>query len=486
MVQRGPIVGDPVASGLVSSLARPGGNITGLSMLNTEISAKRVELLREVMPAVKRVAVLRDPVAPIQDLGATQAAARSLGLRPQVLSVGRPEEFHGAFRAAKNAGAEALIVLASSVFNHHRQGLVDLAADNRLIAVWEHRGFADAGGLMSYGPDLVDMTRSTSTRSSRARSPATCQWSSRPSSSWWSTSGPPRRWGSSFLTRSSSGRTKFWSEWRETAGEFRRTPNQAESRRTARSSGPGLAVLSLRPLTASVARASNIHMISTSETAVSCVIEDKRRLGQPEPRIRAGRPGPGARQEVSVRLAGDVRSRLRGRRQPEQRVRSIVARGVLPEEPLGPRLRLAEVLPVHDGDDKPVEHRRRRGVPREPVDEIGPALAERVPVPALHGDENPAVRGRGRHVHRGKARAPERVLGLGNAVLGQRRQARAEPAGWLLRGRAGREAELPLGLVVAAQLVVGDPERAASEGLRRQIGDARRERLQDLDRVSIY
>ena len=92
-----------------------------------------------MLPKVERVAVLRDPAVPALDLGATQAAARSLGLRLQMLSVGRPEEFHGAFEAARKAGAEALIVLALSVFNLHRQRLVDLAAQNRLLAVYEHR-----------------------------------------------------------------------------------------------------------------------------------------------------------------------------------------------------------------------------------------------------------------------------------------------------------------------------------------------------------
>jgi ABC-type uncharacterized transport system substrate-binding protein len=154
-----PVVGDPVASGLVSSLARPGGNVTGLSMLNTEISTKRVELLREVLPKIERVAVLHDPAADTPDVGATQAAARSLGLRLQVLTVGRPEEFLGAFEAARNAGAEALIVLASPVFNTYRRRLVDLAAQSRLIAVYEHQEFPYSGGLMSYGPNLVDMNR---------------------------------------------------------------------------------------------------------------------------------------------------------------------------------------------------------------------------------------------------------------------------------------------------------------------------------------
>jgi putative ABC transport system substrate-binding protein len=144
---------------LVSSLARPGGNVTGLSMLNTEISAKRVELLREVLPRIERVAVLRDPGAPPADLDATQTAARTLGFRLQPLSASRPEEFDGVFQAARNSRAEALIVLASGFFNTHRRRLVDLAAQHRLVTVWEHRDFAEAGGLMSYGPNLVDMNR---------------------------------------------------------------------------------------------------------------------------------------------------------------------------------------------------------------------------------------------------------------------------------------------------------------------------------------
>ena len=154
-----PVVGDPVASGLVSSLARPGGNVTGQSMLNTEVSAKLVELLREVLPKIERVAILHESAADTPDLGATQAAARSLGLRLQVLNVGRLEEFHDAFESAKRGGVEALIVLASPVFNTYRRRLIGLAAQNRLIAVYEHRAFPDAGGLMSYGPNLVDMNR---------------------------------------------------------------------------------------------------------------------------------------------------------------------------------------------------------------------------------------------------------------------------------------------------------------------------------------
>ena len=229
----------------------------------------------------------------------------------------------------------------------------------------------------------------------------------------------------------------------------------------------------MRPRRAGIARRRLPEEPLGRPLRLRAVARGERGLGQPEPRLRPHRPGPGARQEVAVRLAGDVRPRLRGRRQPHQGVRAVVARRVLPEEPLGPRLRLPEILPVQSAGDEPVEHGRRRRVAREPVDEVGRALAERVAVLALHGDEDAAVRGRGRHVHRGEARAPERVLGLGEAVLRQRRQAHAEPARGLLGRRARREAELPLGLVVLAQLVVGDPERAAGESLRREVGDAR-------------
>src|SRR5262249_1939050 len=119
--------------------------------------------LKEVLPTVERVAVLRDPAAPTADVGATQAAARALGLRLHLLTVGRPQDLSGTFQAATKAGAEALIVLASGFFNTQRPRLIDLAAQNRLIAMWEHREFTDDGGLMSYGPNLVAMSRKAAT-----------------------------------------------------------------------------------------------------------------------------------------------------------------------------------------------------------------------------------------------------------------------------------------------------------------------------------
>jgi putative tryptophan/tyrosine transport system substrate-binding protein len=154
-----PITGDPVGAGLVTSLARPGGNVTGLSMQDTEISAKRLELLREALPKLARVAILRDPAGPTAGVAATEAAARSLGLTGHVVTARRPEDFESALDAAKRARADALIVLASSVFNTQRMRLVNLVARQRLPAMYEHRLFVVDGGLMSYGPDPVDLNR---------------------------------------------------------------------------------------------------------------------------------------------------------------------------------------------------------------------------------------------------------------------------------------------------------------------------------------
>lgn len=162
-----PAITDPVAAGLVASLARPGGNVTGQAQLDTEITAKRMQLLRELVPGMERLAVLRgifSPQAKIQgDVmeAAALSAARSIGLRPQVISVSHMEELSGVLNSAREAGAEALMVLASAYFTADRQRVVDLAAENRLVAIYEHRDFADAGGLVSYGPNIAEMYRST-------------------------------------------------------------------------------------------------------------------------------------------------------------------------------------------------------------------------------------------------------------------------------------------------------------------------------------
>jgi putative ABC transport system substrate-binding protein len=161
--------GDPVASGLVTSLARPGGNVTGLSMLGTaELVGKRLELLTQAVPGVTRVAVLRHPgfVSERADkviLKAADAAARALGVRLQVVEARGPAEFDRAFSDMTRARAGALAVSGSPMFANERRRLVDLAAKNRLPAVYESREDVDAGGLMSYGPNFADLFRRAAT-----------------------------------------------------------------------------------------------------------------------------------------------------------------------------------------------------------------------------------------------------------------------------------------------------------------------------------
>jgi putative tryptophan/tyrosine transport system substrate-binding protein len=159
----GATIGDAVDAGFVKSLARPGGNVTGLSFLSTELSAKRLELLKEALPALTRVAVIRDPRSLAGQVRATETTARSLGLRLQILEVRGPGEFEGAFAAAKEARAEGLSVLGSPILSAHRKALVELAAKHRLPAIYFWREFVEDGGLMSYAPSLSDLWRRTAT-----------------------------------------------------------------------------------------------------------------------------------------------------------------------------------------------------------------------------------------------------------------------------------------------------------------------------------
>jgi len=158
-------VGDPVGSGLVASLARPGGNLTGLSLFNREISGKRLELLKESLPSISRVAVLTNPGNPIHAVfwKETQAAAQTLGLQVQSIKVRGPEDFDDAFTAAARGRAEALLVFDDSLTLGYRTRLVALAAKRRLPAMYGLREFPDAGGLVSYGPSNLDMYRRTAT-----------------------------------------------------------------------------------------------------------------------------------------------------------------------------------------------------------------------------------------------------------------------------------------------------------------------------------
>jgi len=150
---------DPLASGMVASLARPGGNVTGIFLDFPELSGKWLELLKLVTPKVSRVAVIWDPATGHVPLKGAEAAAPSLRLELQILKARGPSDFEDVFRAATRARAEAILVLSSPIFNTYRRVLVQLAAKHRLPAVMPFPLFADDGGLMAYGPDLIDLYR---------------------------------------------------------------------------------------------------------------------------------------------------------------------------------------------------------------------------------------------------------------------------------------------------------------------------------------
>lgn len=152
---------DPVADGFVASLARPGGNITGLTSIATELSGKRLELLKEAIPKASRVAVLLNPGNPRTDpsLKEIEATARALGITLHSLAVRSPSDFDSAFGAALKGRADALIVIQDALFNSYRKLIVDLAAKNRLAAMYDRSDFVEAGGLMSYGTNVPDLYR---------------------------------------------------------------------------------------------------------------------------------------------------------------------------------------------------------------------------------------------------------------------------------------------------------------------------------------
>src|SRR5438445_3570790 len=156
---------DPVGNGFVASLARPGGNITGLSTLGRELSGKRLELLKEIVPRLSRAAVLGTSTSPgnAQNLKETELAAGVLAVKLQYLDVLAPKDIETAFGAARTGRAEAILVLDSSVFGAQRTQIVGLAAKSRLPAIYHRSGFVEAGGLMSYGVSFTDMDRRAAT-----------------------------------------------------------------------------------------------------------------------------------------------------------------------------------------------------------------------------------------------------------------------------------------------------------------------------------
>jgi ABC-type uncharacterized transport system substrate-binding protein len=159
-----PVIGDPVGDGFAASLARPGGNITGLTPFGLGLVPKRLDLLKELVPGTSRIAVLRHPGSfSERSTGELhkeiEGAARSLGLQVKILDVRDPDALDDAFSAITSEHADALITTTGTLFYQQRRRLVDLVAKHRLPAIYEVREFAEIGGLLAYGPKLADLNR---------------------------------------------------------------------------------------------------------------------------------------------------------------------------------------------------------------------------------------------------------------------------------------------------------------------------------------
>jgi len=156
---------DPIGNGFVASLARPGGNITGLSNLNRELSGKRLELLKEVVPRLSRVAVFGTSTFPgtAQNLKEAELAAGALGVKLQYLNVLGPKDIETAFRGASKGRAEAVLAMGGGGLTSQRTQIVELAAKSRLPAIYYIREFVEVGGLMSYGVSVNDLDRRAAT-----------------------------------------------------------------------------------------------------------------------------------------------------------------------------------------------------------------------------------------------------------------------------------------------------------------------------------
>src|SRR5262249_22844220 len=154
---------DPVASGLVASLARPGGNVTGVTYVHDQLAGKTIELLREAAPWVSRVAILWNPNHADAEFRETQRAAPVLQLQLQSLEVRESGDFEGAFQAALRERAEALIVAGSRILFLHRKQIGDFTARNRLVLVGTPKWLLEAGALLTYGPNAAELNRRAAT-----------------------------------------------------------------------------------------------------------------------------------------------------------------------------------------------------------------------------------------------------------------------------------------------------------------------------------
>ena len=160
------LIADPVGSGLVASLVRPGGNTTGLTVMASELAGKRLELLRVIVPRATSMAVLahRDHQPTAQFIRETEVAARTLNVPLQIVQVRGPDEFESAFANMVRARAGAVIIQNTFLFSsRHMRRLADLAIKHHLPAMYPFRNFADAGGLIAYGPNLADLSRRAAT-----------------------------------------------------------------------------------------------------------------------------------------------------------------------------------------------------------------------------------------------------------------------------------------------------------------------------------
>jgi putative ABC transport system substrate-binding protein len=156
---------DPVGSGFVASLARPGGNVTGLSSISPDLTGKRLELLKEIVPKLSRVAVLGNPsnTATTLNFKEAEVAARAYGLQIQSVELRGPNDFDGALSTIIRGRADALLPLGDSVVVFHRDRIIQFATKNRLPGTYPNSEWADAGGLMSYRPDILDSFRRAAT-----------------------------------------------------------------------------------------------------------------------------------------------------------------------------------------------------------------------------------------------------------------------------------------------------------------------------------
>jgi putative tryptophan/tyrosine transport system substrate-binding protein len=158
-------VQDPVGSGIVPSLAHPGGNVTGISMIGPDLVGKQLQVLKEVVPKVSRVALLRNPANPASapQLRAAEAAARALGVQLQTLEARNPQEIDNAFAAMTRERAGALLILGDAIFINQRGQIAELTMKKRLPAISFTSEYAEAGGLMVYGANLLDLERRAAT-----------------------------------------------------------------------------------------------------------------------------------------------------------------------------------------------------------------------------------------------------------------------------------------------------------------------------------